>query len=74
MQITEEGETVPLPKIHPLSKTSIDARRAIQRLEIFAEQFPNDPYVQNGNVASIIEAFREIRSNIPGPLRDVDTQ
>lgn len=61
-----------LPKLHPLEKTAIDARRAIQRLEIYAEQSPQDKWVVNGTVKQIIEDLRSIRAHIPKELLDVD--
>jgi len=61
-----------LPKLHPLEKTAIDTRRAIQRLEIYAEQFPQDKWVVNGTVKQIIEDLRSIRAHIPKELLDVD--
>jgi glycerol-3-phosphate responsive antiterminator len=61
-----------LPVLHPLAKTSIEARRAITRLENFMKMNPNDEYVVNGNVAEIIEDLKNIRRHIPKELLDVD--
>lgn len=58
--------------IHPLAKTAIDARRAIQRLETFMKTNAEDHHVTDGTVEQIIEDFKEIRRHIPKHLIDVD--
>lgn len=60
--------------IHPLAKTAIDARRAIQRLETFTKTNPEDEHVTDGTVERIIEDFKEIRRHIPKSLHDVDLE
>lgn len=61
-----------LPKLHPLAKTAIDARRAIVRLENYMESNPHDPYVKSGVVKQIVDDLRNVRAHIPDELRDVD--
>lgn len=61
-----------LAVIHPLAKTAIDARRAIQRLENYKKTNPEDAHVTDGSVDQIIDDFKEIRRHIPKSLHDVD--
>lgn len=61
-----------LPKLHPLAKTAIEARRALQRLKNFVETNSDDPYVKDGAVSVIIADLENIRAHIPKELLDVD--
>lgn len=63
-----------LPKLHPLEKTAIEARRAIRRLENHRETNPNDEHVVSGVVDQIIRDLKAIRSHIPKELLDTDIQ
>ena len=63
-----------LPTLHPLSKTSIELRRAINRLHIFKEQHPNDEHVLDGSVENLMNELKDARSHIPKDLRDTDLQ
>jgi hypothetical protein len=58
--------------LHPLAKTSIQARQSIRRLDSFKKQFPNDEYVKTGKVDEIINDLTEIRKHIPKSLQDID--
>lgn len=59
-----------IPTTHPLSKTSIELRRAINRLHIFQEQFPDDPHAVS--VGQLIDNLKTARTHIPPELRDTD--
>lgn len=59
-----------LPTIHPLSKTATELRRAINRLQVFKEHNPSDPYVEA--VDGLIKELYEARSHVPRELRDND--
>lgn len=59
-------------KLHPLAKTAIEARRAIQRLDAFVESKPDDQHVKSGVVAEITEGLKQIRRYVPKDLLDVD--
>lgn len=72
--IKGRGGSTLIIKLHPLAKTAIEARRAIQRLEVFMEIHPEDEHVKSGAVSVIIENLKEVRSHIPAPLRDVDLE
>lgn len=61
-----------LPTMHPVSKTSAELRRALNRLTVFKEQFPDDPYVVSGEVDNLIKELYEARTHIPRELRDTD--
>lgn len=63
-----------LPKLHPLSKTAIEARRSIQRLQNFLETNAEDEHVKNGIVQMIIEDLKNVRLHIPKELKDTDLQ
>ena len=59
-----------LPLLHPLSKTSIELRRAINRLSIFKDQNPHDEDINH--VENLITDLKEARSHIPDKFRDED--
>lgn len=59
-----------IPTTHPLSKTSIELRRAINRLEIFVQQNPSDPFA--GATGDMIEDLKNARRKIPKELMDPD--
>jgi hypothetical protein len=59
-----------IPIQHPLSKTSIDLRRAINRLEIFLQQNEGDPYAPA--VSEMINDLKTARHRIPKELWDPD--
>lgn len=59
-----------IPTTHPLSKTSIELRRAINRLEIFLQQNANDPYAPA--VTEMITDLKTARHRIPKDLWDPD--
>ena len=61
-----------LPILHPLEKTSIELRRAINRLHVFKEQNPNDPQVISGAVDALMADLKAARSHIPKEMRDPD--
>lgn len=63
-----------LPRLHPLAKTAIEARRAITRLMDYKYTNKHDPLVADGTVNTIIEDLRNIREHIPAELRDVDKE
>jgi hypothetical protein len=63
-----------LPKLHPLAKTAIEARRAMNRLEVYESQNPNDPMVKDGTVKTIADKLRDVRNCIPEELKDIDVQ
>lgn len=59
-----------LPTLHPLEKTSIELRRAINRLHIFRDSKPYDKHV--AQIDKILEKLQEARLEIPQELRDTD--
>jgi hypothetical protein len=59
-----------IPTQHPLSKTSIELRRAINRLEIFVDQNPNDSFAPAVN--EMITDLKSARLRIPKELWDPD--
>lgn len=59
-----------LPKLTPLGKTSIELRRAINRLETYIEQNPHAEDVTRVQV--LITDLKEARNHIPVELRDPD--
>lgn len=59
-------------KTQPISKTSIDLRRSINRLKTFKEQYPSDPAVTGGLADQLIEGLRTVRNLIPKDQRDPD--
>lgn len=61
-----------LPKLHPLSKTSIDLRRSINRLVVFKDQNPTDEEVVNGTIETTINELKEARRHIPKQYWDTD--
>lgn len=61
-----------LPILHPLSKTAVDVRRAVGRLEIFMKSNADDEHVTSGCVARIIADLKSVQSHIPHELMDVD--
>lgn len=61
-----------IPKLHPLAKTAIELRRAINRLVIFQEQNPKDSEVEDGTVSKTIEELKETRRHIPKQFWDTD--
>ena len=61
-----------LPVLNPIAKTSIELRRAINRLIVFKEQNPSDEYVKDGSAELLINDLKEARLHIPVSLRDTD--
>jgi hypothetical protein len=61
-----------LPVLHAMSKTSIELRRAINRLKVFKDQNPTDEHVVDGSVDLLVEDLEQARRHIPGSLRDID--
>jgi hypothetical protein len=61
-----------LPKLHPLTKTELEVRRGIQRLENHLLQSPEESEVKNGNVQKIIDDLNKIRHDIPKHLWESD--
>jgi hypothetical protein len=61
-----------LPRLHPLAKTAIETRRAINRLLDYKVTNPEDSLVVDGTVNTIIEDLKSIRDHIPADLLDVD--
>lgn len=61
-----------LPLLHPIGKTSIELRRAINRLHVFMEQHPEDEHVRNGSVQELLDDLKAARSHIKKALRDPD--
>lgn len=59
-----------LPTTHPLTKTSIELRRSINRLEIFLTMYMEDEFAPA--VTVMIENLKEARRQIPVALRDQD--
>lgn len=59
-----------IPTQHPLSKTSIELRRAIYRLEIFIQQNSTDEF--EPIVKDMIEHLKSARRCIPNELIDQD--
>jgi hypothetical protein len=59
-----------IPTQHPLSKTSIELRRAIYRLEIFLQQNSNDPFAPA--VTAMVDDLKSARLKIPKELWDPD--
>jgi hypothetical protein len=55
-----------------LGKTSIELRRAINRLSLFKEQNTDDPHIPA--VDALIKELYEARSHIPRELRDPDIE
>jgi hypothetical protein len=69
-----ERRNIMLPILHPMSKTSIELRRAINRLLVFIEQNPSDDHVTSGAVQELIDDLKAARSHIPHSLRDPDIE
>lgn len=59
-----------IPVYHPLTKTAIDTRRAIYRLELFAEQNPGSELVLNGTIEEIVKGLKHVLACIPKSYRD----
>lgn len=66
----EKEDIFMIPIQHPLSKTSIELRRAINRLEIFLQQNATDSFAPA--VDAMIEDLKSARNKIPKELRDPD--
>lgn len=61
-----------LPKFNALEKTSIELRRAINRLHLFVEQNPYDENVEAVN--TLLDDLKRARTHIPKHLRDPDLE
>lgn len=61
-----------LPVLHVMSKTSIELRRSINRLELYKTSNPSDEHVTSGAVGSLVDTLKEARRHIPLTLRDPD--
>jgi hypothetical protein len=72
MKSVMKGDAFMLPVVHPISKTSTDLRRSINRLRQFKELNPSDPHVVDGSVDTLIKDLEDSRLHIPANLRDVD--
>lgn len=59
-----------IPVQHPLAKTSTELRRAINRLEIFLDQYPKDEFAPR--VSEMIDDLKSARNKIPQALQDLD--
>ena len=59
-----------LQRLHPIEKTSIQARHAIKRLEVFIETSRFDE--EKRIAEKLLGKFMEIRSIIPESYQDVD--
>lgn len=59
-----------IPTTHPLTKTSTDLRRSINRLELFIKMYPEDEYAPA--VETMIGNLKEAKRQIPVALRDQD--
>lgn len=63
-----------LPTRHPLEKTAIEVRRALQRLENLIKTAPHDKYVTDGAVSVVMRDLESIKNHIPKELQDTDIQ
>lgn len=61
-----------LPILHPIGKTSIELRRAINRLHVFMEHNPEDEHVKSGSVQELMDDLKAARTHITKDLRDPD--
>jgi len=60
------------PVLHPLVKTSVELRRSINRLEVFAKANPNDEHVVSGKLDEMVDKMKDVRLLIPASMRDAD--
>lgn len=59
---------MPLPILHPLTKTSIEMRRQMQRLRIHLKNNPDDAIVKE-----IVEGIEVLYDKIPDEVRNPDS-
>lgn len=59
---------MPLPILHPLTKTSIEMRRQMQRLRIHLKNNPDDTIVKE-----IVEGIEILYDKIPNEVRNPDS-
>ena len=59
---------MPLPILHPLTKTSIEMRRQIQRLRIHLKNNPDDTVVKE-----IVEGIETLYDRIPNEVHNPDS-
>jgi hypothetical protein len=59
---------MPLPILHPLTKTSIEMRRQMQRLRIHLKNNPDDTVVKE-----IVEGIETLYDKIPDEVRNPDS-
>lgn len=59
-----------LPILHPLSKTSIELRRAINRLHVFKDQNADDAHIEA--IDTLMNDLKEARRHIPKEFLDPD--
>lgn len=61
---------MPLPSMHPITKTAKEVRRSQGRLETFRLNNPHDPHVINGTVNELIKSLHTVALIIPEDLKE----
>lgn len=61
---------MPLPLMHPITKTAREIRRSKGRLEIFRLNNSDDPHVLDGTVDTLIKQLSSIAHTIPEDLKE----
>jgi hypothetical protein len=56
---------MPLPRLHPLTKTYTDLRRCEERLEEFISRFPEDKLNEADQYSELLETIKKAKSLVP---------
>lgn len=56
---------MPLPRLHPLTKTHTDLRRCEERLEDFVAKFPEDQLNESDRYVELLDMIKQARMLVP---------